>query len=224
MSPENQTDLKTSCLVWFVGASILTGAIFLSSNQENRINLKSFPTPVSSPLPDNFSLRNPQNQSETIDNLSCPTTDTISRQEIERLTASWPPELHPLIPCILESSAKYNLNPSLIAAIIIDRSQGRNKVNPDGSVGYMGVMPSNPPKEYFCQNGPCFEDRPNTEELLDPKTNIEIGSKILREYLDYHQDLFSALDQYGSRSDNISFPENVIELTNYLENLESQVR
>lgn len=59
-------------------------------------------------------------------------------------------------------------------------------INPDsGAVGLTQVMPSDGiAGTIMCDNGPCFADRPLTQELLNPELNIQKGCNILRGYID----------------------------------------
>lgn len=215
MSPEQnrdtESDGKSFCSFYFI---LLCGAatLAISSYQRNaRVDIASFPTPLSSPLPDDLSLRSQSQPENNLDYPACFPPDIQTQNTIEALTQAWPELLHPHIPCIVQYSAEYQLDPSLVAAVVINRSQGNSdQINFDGSTGLMGVMPNNPPQEHFCINGPCFKDRPSIEELLDPETNIKTGTKTLRQYIDYYGDIREALKHYGSQNDGYSFADNVL--------------
>lgn len=83
--------------------------------------------------------------------------------------------------CSLIQKAADNtgLDPALLAALVFVESGGdQDAISNQGAVGLMQIMP-NEATDFQCPNGPCFEDRPSTEELLDPSFNIEYGSNHL---------------------------------------------
>jgi len=209
--PEDTTDWRSTTIIWFLMTTGFTVAVFLSSGPDARVDIASFPTPLSSPLPDDLSLRSQSQPENNLDYPACFPPDIQTQNTIEALTQTWPELLHPHIPCIVQYSLEYQLDPSLVAAVVINRSQGNSdQINFDGSTGLMGVMPNNPPQEHFCINGPCFKDRPSIEELLDPETNIKTGTKTLRQYIDYYGDVREALKHYGSQNDGYLFADNVL--------------
>ena len=80
-------------------------------------------------------------------------------------------------PLIIEKSEKYNLEPELVASIIQVESSWHPRAESNaGACGLMQVIPKWNPKPdgslYTC------------EELKDPKTNIEAGTRALRRWLD----------------------------------------
>ena len=53
-------------------------------------------------------------------------------------------------------------------------------ISKDGAVGLMQIMPNDGVAATFmCLNGPCFANRPSTDELKDPNYNIEYGTNYL---------------------------------------------
>jgi soluble lytic murein transglycosylase-like protein len=82
-----------------------------------------------------------------------------------------------ITPLILEKSEKYELEPELVAAIIQVESSWHPRAESEaGACGLMQVIPKWNPKPdgklYTC------------EELKDPATNIEAGTRALRWWLD----------------------------------------
>ena len=80
-------------------------------------------------------------------------------------------------PLIIEKSEKYNLEPELVASIIQVESSWHPRAESNaGACGLMQVIPKWNPKPdgtlYTC------------EELKDPATNIEAGTRALRWWLD----------------------------------------
>jgi soluble lytic murein transglycosylase-like protein len=49
----------------------------------------------------------------------------------------------------------------------------------------------------MCQNGPCFSNRPSTEELKDPEFNVKYGTRMLAGLLSRNGTLREALKSYG---------------------------
>ncbi len=92
-----------------------------------------------------------------------------------------------------------NIEPNLIAAVMLQESGG----NPDaysksGAVGLLQVMPRDGKSASFmCKNGPCFADRPSTEELYDPEFNISYGAHMLADLIQKSGSVRDALRSYG---------------------------
>jgi soluble lytic murein transglycosylase-like protein len=95
------------------------------------------------------------------------------------------------------------LSPNLIAALIWQESGGNALAySKSGAVGLMQVMPRDGLAANFqCINGPCFADRPSTNELQDPVFNVEYGTNLLAGLVSRLGNLRDALKAYG--------PENV---------------
>ncbi|MFH1561662.1 MAG: transglycosylase SLT domain-containing protein, partial [Patescibacteria group bacterium] len=104
---------------------------------------------------------------------------------------------------IRQSAQTYNLDPSLIAALISIESGG----NPDahsncGAIGLMQVMPNDPQK---YGEEPClskfdpsiFASRPSSDQLFDPEFNIQYGTQLLSGMISYWGGLEAGLTHYG---------------------------
>jgi len=82
---------------------------------------------------------------------------------------------------IADASQQYNLDPNLIAAIILEESNGDYQAySHSGAVGLMQVMPRDGiAASFVCINGPCFSNRPSMQELFNPKFNIHYGTEMI---------------------------------------------
>ena len=110
---------------------------------------------------------------------------------------------------------KYGLDPSLVAAVIWQESNGDPKAySPSGAVGLMQVMPSDGIAAGFtCTNGPCFADRPVTKRLLDPEFNIKYGTRLLANLVEQNDgNLRKALMAYGPLDNSGYYANKVLSL------------
>ena len=92
-----------------------------------------------------------------------------------------------------------NLDPDLIAALIWQESGGDPVAySKSGAVGLMQVMPRDGlAASFMCAGGPCFVNRPSTQELQDPTFNIDYGTGMLSGLVARHGDVREALRSYG---------------------------
>lgn len=99
-------------------------------------------------------------------------TVTIVMTMASSLLPCWPSEIAQWEPHILNNAARYRLDPDLVAAIVAVESHGdASLVSGMGAVGLMQVMP---------RGGAWWTgDRPSAEELVDPRTNLAWGCRIL---------------------------------------------
>lgn len=98
-----------------------------------------------------------------------------------------PGNLLPWCDLVVKYAEEYKLDPYLVFAVVQQESGGNpNAINrKSGAVGLMQVMPRDGiAGTIMCDNGPCFADRPLTQELLNPELNIQKGCNILRGYID----------------------------------------
>lgn len=74
-----------------------------------------------------------------------------------------------------------NIDIELLAALTLWESGGDNDaISHAGAVGLTQVMPRDGiAASFMCLNGPCFKDRPTTEELKNPQTNLDFGGCLL---------------------------------------------
>lgn len=69
-----------------------------------------------------------------------------------------------------------------------------------GAVGLMQVMPRDGKAATFmCINGPCFADRPSSQELFDPEFNIAYGTRMLADLIRRFGNVRDALKAYGPK-------------------------
>lgn len=109
---------------------------------------------------------------------------------------------------------KHGLNPDLVAALIWLESGGdENAYSRSGAVGLMQVMPRDGlAASFMCINGPCFSDRPSSEELMNPEFNIAYGTRMLASLLKRHGNLREALKSYGPMNSGYTYADKVLGL------------
>lgn len=113
---------------------------------------------------------------------------------------------------IVAAAQNYDLDPRLVAAVILQESGGQPFVTAqDGGVGLMQVMPREAPQ--MCPNGPCFADRPSALELENPTFNLNWGAEHLRNHLDRNGgDVREALRDYNSADRPFSYYADIVML------------
>tara|TARA_Y100000310_G_scaffold65095_3_gene60630 strand:+ start:5076 stop:5561 length:486 start_codon:yes stop_codon:yes gene_type:complete len=127
--------------------------------------------------------------------------------------SSWPAQILKYAQSIDTAAQRYNLNPKLLAAIIMVESGG----NPSAtryearlgisSYGLMQILPTT--AEQMGWKG-------KAEELLDPNINIYLGAKYLRYQLDrYENDLERAVLAYNTGSARTDSNGQLIDPQNY---------
>lgn len=102
-------------------------------------------------------------------------------------------------PMIMSSGQRYQLDPHLIAALILVESGGDAQAySSDGAVGLMQIMPRDGiAAQVMCPGGPCFAHRPSIAELQDPAFNVDYGSRLLHDNVINTGSLREALRAYG---------------------------
>ena len=113
-------------------------------------------------------------------------------------------------------SEKHALEPALVASIVWLESGGDPAaISSSGAVGLMQVMPKDgKAAEFECPNGPCFSNRPESQQLLDPEFNISYGTKLLASMLKQHDDLREALKAYGPMDVGYVYADRVLKIYN----------
>ena len=72
---------------------------------------------------------------------------------------------------IREASQRYKVDPALIQAVIdVESSGNAGAISPKGALGLMQLMPSTAASEFGVYN---------SRRLLDPRTNIHLGTRYL---------------------------------------------
>jgi len=115
------------------------------------------------------------------------------------LSERYPDKIRQWCGLIVENANKRGLPPDLVAALIWQESGGNpNAYSRSGAVGLMQVMPRDGlAASFMCANGPCFHNRPYTDELKDPAFNISYGTKMLAGLVNKNGSLREALKSYG---------------------------
>ena len=96
-------------------------------------------------------------------------------------------------------SAQNGLEANLVAAVMLQESAGNpNAYSKSGAVGLMQVMPRDGlAASFMCVNGPCFSNRPSSNELFDPEFNVSYGTRMLAGLVQRHGNVRDALRGYG---------------------------
>jgi soluble lytic murein transglycosylase-like protein len=124
----------------------------------------------------------------------------------------FPQEILQWCDTITTLATQAELAPNLVAAIIWQESGGDAAAySASGAVGLMQVMPSDGIAASFeCINGPCFASRPTTDELLDPRFNVEFGTRMLRGLIDRLGSERDALKAYGPMDVDYYYADKVL--------------
>ncbi|MHB8134230.1 MAG: lytic transglycosylase domain-containing protein [Anaerolineaceae bacterium] len=132
------------------------------------------------------------------------------------LPKSYPDSIQQWCSIIENFSLKYEIEPDLIAAVILQESGGQSEAySASGAVGLMQIMPKDGIAENFqCINGPCFRNRPTMEELFNPDFNIEYGSKMLSNLYQNHGNWRDALKSYGPMDVGYYYADIILEIKN----------
>lgn len=106
------------------------------------------------------------------------------------------------------------LAPDLIAALILQESGGNPLAySKSGAVGLMQVMPNDGiAASFMCKNGPCFTNRPATQQLQDPEFNVAYGTRMLSELVHKYGNLREALKAYGPMNVGYYYADIVLEI------------
>jgi soluble lytic murein transglycosylase-like protein len=109
---------------------------------------------------------------------------------------------------------KNGLDPNLVAALIWQESGGNPQaISKSGAVGLMQVMPQDgQAANFMCANGPCFNSRPTTSQLLDPEFNISYGTRMLAQLISKQGNVRDALKAYGPMNVGYYYADKVMTL------------
>ena len=124
-----------------------------------------------------------------------PASHEAQQVQSDMLSPIWPPTITQWSSYIVDLAEMNGIDPDLVAAIVHEESNGDPKaVSRVGAVGLMGVMPS----------GPGLEWRPESQELIDPLTNLRWGVAIIAEIMRQSGgDIFAALAAYAGGWDQV---------------------
>ncbi len=130
------------------------------------------------------------------------------------LPASYPDSVRQWCSLIESQAQKYNLDPSLIAAVILEESGGNAEAySHSGAVGLMQVMPKDGlAADFTCNGKPCFASRPSMAELYDPSFNVAYGTRMLAGLIEKYGNLRDALKAYGPKDYGYSYADLVMQI------------
>lgn len=130
------------------------------------------------------------------------------------ISLNYPQSIQQWCSMIVIEANKFELDPNLIAAVMLQESGGDPYAySTSGAVGLMQIMPRDGIAEKFmCINGPCFTNRPSSEELYNPQFNIEYGSRMLSNLFSRNGDWREALKSYGPMDVGYSYADIVLSI------------
>jgi hypothetical protein len=132
------------------------------------------------------------------------------------LSSAFPETIQQWCSPIKAASETYNLDANLIAAVMLQESGGNPQAySSAGAVGLLQIMPRDGIAASFqCINGPCFANRPTTEQLLDPAFNIDYGSRMLSGLTEKHGSIRDGLLYYGPTGMGYGYADKVLAIYN----------
>lgn len=130
------------------------------------------------------------------------------------LSSQYPNSIQQWKNVIEENAEAYNLDPNLIAAVMLQESGGSAEViSASGAVGLMQVMPRDGiAASFICGSKPCFSSRPTTDELLKPDFNITYGTRMLSGLIKKKGSWREALYHYGPMDVDYHYADIVLEI------------
>lgn len=128
------------------------------------------------------------------------------------LSPKYPVSIQQWCGLIAQAAVDTGLDANFIAAVMLQESGGNSEAySRSGAVGLMQVMPRDGlAAEFMCKNGPCFANRPTSEELFDPAFNIQFGTRMLAGLANRHGSLREALKAYGPIDVGYSYADKVL--------------
>jgi len=133
-----------------------------------------------------------------------------------RISSRYPERVLQWCQLITTYTNKYNLDPNLIAAVMLQESGGNPQAySSSGAVGLMQIMPRDGlAAAFMCSSGPCFAKRPTIQDLQDPEFNINYGTRMLASLLDKYGNIRDALKAYGPGSVGYYYVDKVMAIYN----------
>jgi len=130
------------------------------------------------------------------------------------VSEKYPANIIKWCPLITNFAQKTELPPDLIAAVILQESAGNHLAySNSGAVGLMQVMPRDGlAKSFTCSGGPCFRNRPSTNELQDPAFNIQFGTRMLKNLKAKLGTYRDALKAYGPMDVGYDYADRVMQI------------
>lgn len=128
------------------------------------------------------------------------------------LSDKYPPSIQQWEALIEAASQDYQVDASLIAAVMLQESGGNAQVvSSSGAVGLMQVMPRDGAAAAFlCGSQPCFTNRPSMDQLFDPEFNIRYGTRMLANLIKKEGSILEALYHYGPMDVGYAYAEIVL--------------
>lgn len=128
------------------------------------------------------------------------------------ISSSYPASIQQWCSQIEQYASQNGVDPNLVSAVMLQESAGRpDAYSKDGAVGLMQVMPSDGlASRFMCPGGPCFSDRPSTNQLLDPDFNIAYGTQLLAKLMNHYGDVREALKAYGPKDVGYDYADIVL--------------
>jgi soluble lytic murein transglycosylase-like protein len=141
-----------------------------------------------------------------------PSSTAVSGSQDCPISSRYPDSIRQWCSLITTSAAKYELEPDLLAAVMLQESGGNpGALSKSGAVGLMQIMARDgKAAEYMCKNGPCFAKRPSMEELYDPAFNMDYGARMLAGLIGRHGSVRDALKAYGPMDVGYSYADIVL--------------
>lgn len=135
--------------------------------------------------------------------------DEISECEV---SARYPESILQWCNFIQKHARENGLDPNLIAAIILQESNGNPQAySHSGAVGLMQVMPRDGlAAGFWCSSGPCFAERPSMDELYDPEFNIAYGARMFAGLVQKYGNIRDALRAYGPAGWGYGYADKVL--------------
>jgi hypothetical protein len=128
------------------------------------------------------------------------------------LSSKYPETIQQWCELITRISTDFELDANFVAAVMLQESGGNPEAySKSGAVGLMQVMPNDGiAAKFMCVNGPCFTNRPSSEELFDPTFNIQYGVRMLAGLFNRYGALRDALKAYGPMDVGFSYADKVL--------------
>lgn len=104
---------------------------------------------------------------------------------------------------IYEASSKYKIDPLLIMSVMSVESNFNHLASSGGALGLLQIV-------HFWH-----KEKSSKKELLDPRTNIMVGAKIMKEYYSKTKDDFSMLLRYNASDNKESYAHKVLKKKQY---------
>lgn len=107
-----------------------------------------------------------------------------------------------IVALVYKHALAHDVDPSILFSIIsVESTYNKNAISPKGARGLMQVM-----KRYH-------RDKINNRNIMDPDVNIEVGTRIYKEYLDKYKTPRRALRAYLGNHVSDTYPNKVFAVT-----------